>query len=215
MDLIEIAVLAIVIIILVSMIQNPTPIRLLAGAMVGILYNIYAIHFRKQNCEISQTKNGPVPPSSLATTATELPDVSNSEKSGEYSPSPCAEQRNESATFPPPDEKTRAAISQSNLFSLNQIYGRRYGGTIDDALYVHKQRIGDRDRQATINQVKSRRNNVYEPYYRQELSEHNSKRWWEPDDVLVTKLDRRQLDTIDMGRSGVWDADIDGIYGQQ
>jgi hypothetical protein len=106
----------------------------------------------------------------------------------------------------------RARISKSNKLAVSELYGRRYGGTMDNALYVHKQRIGDRDRQATINQIRGRRNNVYEPYYRQELSEHSVKRWWDNEDVLTTKLDKRQLSTIDMGRFNLDDSDMDGIY---
>lgn len=215
MDLIEIAILAIIIVVLVATIHKPNFMRFVTLAMAGITYHMYVTNHQRQNSEMKKDGSLTESPGLADESSVEPPDISNSEKSQTYSPGPCAEQRNEPAPLPPADATTLEAISRSNLFSLNQIYGRRYGGTIDDALYVHKQRIGDRDRQATINQVRSRRNNVYEPYYRQELSEHNSKRWWEPDDVLVTKLERRQLDTIDMGRSAVWDADIDGIYGQQ
>jgi hypothetical protein len=84
---------------------------------------------------------------------------------------------------------------------------------MDDALYKHKQRIGDRDRQANYNQVRGRRNNVYEPYFRQELSEQSATRWWGlNEDVMVTKLNKRQLNTIDMGQSYVDQYDTDGIY---
>ena len=115
-----------------------------------------------------------------------------------------------------PDDAAHARISKSNALAINELYGRRStSGTMDAALYVHKQRIGDRDRQATYNQVRSRRNNSIEPYYRQELSEHAAKRWWDNEDVIVTKLDRRQMDTIDMGRFSNGDSDLDGIYGQQ
>lgn len=110
----------------------------------------------------------------------------------------------------------RNRISKSNKLAVSELYGRRYGGTMDNALYVHKQRIGDRDRQAIINQVRGRRNNVYEPYYRQELSEaERSGGWWKDnDDVLVTKMDKRQRETIDMGRFNSNESDMDGIYDQ-
>lgn len=125
------------------------------------------------------------------------------------------DQRPPDPVFKTPTDKQEKLIDESNRRAVGEVYGRRYGGTMDNALYVHKQRIGDRQRQAIINQVRGRRNNVYEPYYRQELSEHASKRWWENDDVLVTKLDKRQLSTIDMGRFNLDDADMDGIYDQQ
>lgn len=107
-----------------------------------------------------------------------------------------------------------AAIAKENACALNELYGRRSNGSIDSALYVHKQRIGDRDRQATINQVKGRRNNVYEPYYRQELSERNSERWWEADNLLVRSADKRWLDTVPMNRDLLRDENVDGIYGR-
>lgn len=109
---------------------------------------------------------------------------------------------------------TIAHIKKSNQLAVREVFGRRYGGTMDNALYKHKQRIGDRDRQATINQIRARRNNVYEPYYRQELAEaERSGGWWKDnDDVLTTKLDHRQLSTIDMGRFNNNDSDLDGIY---
>lgn len=119
---------------------------------------------------------------------------------------------------PPPEEKEKekekaeeapntnddamTEISDANRFALDQVYGRK-GNNIDNKMTEHKKRIGDRDRQATISQIKSRRQNVYEPYYRQELSEHGSKRWWEPDDVLVRKLQDNQMATIQMGQHAI------------
>ncbi len=197
-SIVHLAILALIIIIIVAIIRKPNVITLMSGAFIAILW--LAVMARRQS------RDGFDP-------ATEPPDISMSEKHNDYSASPCEEHRAEPA--PLPESKTdavNALISKSNRFSLDQIYGRRYMGTIDNALYAHKQRIGDRDRQATIAQVRARRNNVYEPYFRQELSEENSVRWWEPDDVLNTLFDKRQLDTIDMGRSAVWNADIDGIY---
>jgi hypothetical protein len=93
-------------------------------------------------------------------------------------------------------------MSDANRFALDQVYGRK-GNNIDNKMTEHRQRIGDRDRQATIAQIKGRRQNVYEPYYRQELSEHGSKKWWEPDDVLVSKLQDNQMATIQTGRHAV------------
>ncbi len=116
----------------------------------------------------------------------------------------------------PPDpvhaQTDRERIAQSNAATVRELYGRRTAGSIDNALYVHKQRIGDRDRQATINQVRGRRGNVYEPYYRQELSDHASKRWWEPESVLAMKLDKRQLNTLDMNQFADNEYDLDGVY---
>lgn len=106
-----------------------------------------------------------------------------------------------------------AQIKKSNQLAVSGVFGRRYGGTMDNALYKHKQRIGDRDRQATINQIRARRNNVYEPYYRQELAEsERSRGWWNNDDILTTKMDHRQLATVDMGRFNNPESDMDGIY---
>lgn len=124
-------------------------------------------------------------------------------------------QRPPAPVYSDPTDANRARISKSNALAIGELYGRRSAGTMDNAIYVHAQRIADRDRQATYNQIRSRRNNVYEPFYRQSLSEHASKRWWEPEDVLVTKLNKRQMDTIDMGRFSNEDSDLDGIYGQQ
>ena len=125
-------------------------------------------------------------------------------------------QRPPPPAYPKPDDATRARISKSNALAIGELYGRRStAGALDNAMYVHNQRIGDRERQSIINQIKSRRNNVYEPMYRQELSEANSSRWWEDNEsVLVTKMDKRQQDTIDMGRFSNGDSDLDGIYGQ-
>jgi hypothetical protein len=117
----------------------------------------------------------------------------------------------------PPDAvsaERMAGLRRDNATALNELYGRRYNGTVDNALWAHKQRIGDRDHQATINQIKGRRNNVYEPYYRQELSERNSERWWEPDNRLVMQANKRWMDTVDMNRDLLRDANVDGIYSQ-
>lgn len=112
-----------------------------------------------------------------------------------------------------PNDAAIARIKKSNQLAVREVFGRRYGGTMDNALYKHKQRIGDRDRQATINQIRARRNNVYEPYYRQELAEaERSRGWWNNDDILTTKLDHHQLATIDMGRFNGGESDMDGIY---
>lgn len=123
------------------------------------------------------------------------------------------DQRPAEPTWAAPNAATVARIKKSNALAVQGVFGRRYGGTMDNALYKHKQRIGDRDRQATINQIKARRNNVYEPYYRQELAEaERSRGWWNNDDILTTKLDHHQLATIDMGRFNGGDSDMDGIY---
>lgn len=123
------------------------------------------------------------------------------------------DQRPKEPEFGAPNDSKFAQIKKSNQLAVREIFGRRYGGTMDNALYKHKQRIGDRDRQATINQIRARRNNVYEPYYRQELSEaERSGAWWNNDDILTTKLAHHQLSTIDMGRFNQPDSDLDGIY---
>jgi Ca2+/Na+ antiporter len=122
-------------------------------------------------------------------------------------------QRPAEPTWTSPNDATLARIKKSNQLAVREVFGRRYGGTMDNALYKHKQRIGDRDRQATINQIRARRNNVYEPYYRQELAEaERSRGWWNNDDILTTKLDHHQLATIDMGRFNGGESDMDGIY---
>ncbi len=107
-----------------------------------------------------------------------------------------------------------ADIAKENACALNELYGRRSSGSIDDRLLVHKQRIGDRDRQATISQVRSRRNNVMEPYFRQELSERNSERWWEADNRIVRFGNKQWNDTVPMNRDLLEDENVDGIYGQ-
>lgn len=123
------------------------------------------------------------------------------------------DQRPPEPEWPAPSDTTIARIKKSNQLAVQEVFGRRYGGTMDNALYKHKQRIGDRDRQATINQIRARRNNVYEPYYRQELAEaERSRGWWNNDDILTTKLDHHQLATIDMGRFNNSESDMDGIY---
>lgn len=91
------------------------------------------------------------------------------------------------------------SISEKNLYIIDQVYGNKMN-TTTNLTTKHNMRIGDRDRKATIAQIKGRRTNTYEPYYRQELSEHSSKRWWEPDDVLVRMLPEHQMNTIPMGR---------------
>jgi hypothetical protein len=125
-------------------------------------------------------------------------------------------QRPPAPVYSDPTDANRARISKSNALAIGELYGRRSAGTMDNATYIHTQRIGDRERQSIINQIKSRRNNVYEPMYRQELSENSTLPWWgQNEDVLATKLDKRQMDTIDMGRFSNGDSDLDGIYGQQ
>jgi hypothetical protein len=142
------------------------------------------------------------------------PDVPSRVVTAEHSDLLAKDQRPPEPVYPGMDDTARARVMKSNRLAVSELYGRRHAGTMDNALYVHKQRIGDRDRQATINQIRSRRNNVYEPYYRQELSEaERSGGWWKDnDDVLMQKLERRQLATIDMGRFNLDDRDMTGIY---
>ena len=102
---------------------------------------------------------------------------------------------------PPPETKKDESfqtISDANRYALDQMYGRR-GTSIDDKMTAHRQRIGDRDRKATIAQIKGRRNNALEPYYRQELSQHGAKKWWDPDSVLIRKATSEQMKTIMRG----------------
>ena len=105
-----------------------------------------------------------------------------------------------------PDEKkdeNMDKMSESNRWSLEQLYGRR-GSPMDDRITKHKQRIGDRDRKATITQIRARRNNAMEPYYRQELSQHGNKRWWDPDPILSRKATPEQQSTIMKGPRPNW-----------
>jgi hypothetical protein len=94
---------------------------------------------------------------------------------------------------------TKQQMSDSNKIALDQMYGRRGGVTVDDKMTKHRQRIGDRDHKATVAQIKGRRNNSMEPYYRQELEHHGSKRWWDPDTVLMHKATKKQKETIMIG----------------
>lgn len=96
------------------------------------------------------------------------------------------------------DDESMQTMSDANKYALDQMYGRR-GTSIDDKMTEHRKRIGDRDRQATISQIRGRRNNSLEPYYRQELSQHGSKRWWDPDTVLIRKASSEQMKTIMFG----------------
>lgn len=89
-------------------------------------------------------------------------------------------------------------ISESNRYALDQLYGRKCNN-MDSKMTEHKKRIGDRDRKATIAQIKGRRQNVYEPYYRQELEEHSNKRWWEPDTAIIMNADKNHMRTVQMG----------------
>jgi flagellar biosynthesis component FlhA len=100
----------------------------------------------------------------------------------------------------PQQSESMQEMSDANKYALDQMYGRR-GTSIDDKMTEHRKRIGDRDRKATIAQIRGRRNNSLEPYYRQELSQHGSKRWWDPDPVLMRKASGEQMKTIMMGPS--------------
>jgi hypothetical protein len=185
-------------------------------ACVGVAFGILVVMLGKRRRRKCKNSSGGVDrPKDISASEgldAQANDVKSADAQDVKQPSSCEERRPTAQKLPTPGAREEELIAQSHLFSLNQIYGRRSAGSIDNALYAHKQRIGDRDRQATINQVRGRRTNVYEPYYRQELSEHASKRWWEPDDVLVTKLEKRQLETIPMGRHILPNEDLDGIY---
>ena len=90
------------------------------------------------------------------------------------------------------EDKKHKALYEENRYALDQLYNRG-GKTIDSEMTKHRQRIGDRDRQAIIAQATWRRNNTYEPYYRQELSDHHTKRWWEPDQAIIGQVTPEQL----------------------
>jgi hypothetical protein len=89
-------------------------------------------------------------------------------------------------------------MSDLNKLALDQMYGR-HGSNVDDKMSEHRQRIGDRDHKATVAQIKGRRNNSMEPYYRQELEQYGSKKWWNPDTVLMRKATKKQKKTIMIG----------------
>ncbi len=218
--LIGLAFLALVIVLLVALIRKPDVMTIGFGVMAVLLYLLFIASrdgLVGVGADASADSDKAVSLAQLIKDAgvVEAPDDSVlADIHPVFNPGPCAEQRTEEPPMPSPNAQTLALMSKSNKESLNQIYGQRYAGTVDDALLAHKKRIGDRDRRATVIQVRARRNNVMEPYYRQELSEHNSVRWWEPDDALTTVVGKRQLDTLEMGRSAIWNADNDGYYPQ-
>lgn len=63
-------------------------------------------------------------------------------------------------------------------------------------------RIGSRDREAQRIQIKARRNNVYEPFFRQELEDGGNQKWWGlNDDLMINKYTAEQRPTIQTGRT--------------
>ena len=91
------------------------------------------------------------------------------------------------------------AISHSNKMALHKLYNRNVS-TVDDKMLDHRKRIGGRDKNAVITQIRSRRNNSMEPYYRQELSQHGNSKWWDVESILSRKATPSQQSTIMKGR---------------
>lgn len=100
-------------------------------------------------------------------------------------------------------DESMAQMSEANRWALDQLYGRR-GTPIDDRMTEHHKRIGSREEKAIVTQIRARRNNSMEPFYRQELSQHGNKRWWDPDPVLARKATPEQQATLMKGPGPNW-----------
>lgn len=87
-------------------------------------------------------------------------------------------------------------IAIQNKKAMDDIYSDQKMNTIDHKVSKFNQRIGDRDRKAIIAQIKGRRNPSMEPYYRQELEDQGTVRWWDNEDVIVRMVNPNQLATI-------------------
>lgn len=87
-------------------------------------------------------------------------------------------------------------ITTQNKKAMDDIYSDQKMNTIDHKVSKFNQRIGDRDRNAIIAQIKGRRNPTMEPYYRQELEDQGTVRWWDNEDVMVRMVNPNQMATI-------------------
>lgn len=89
-------------------------------------------------------------------------------------------------------------IIEQNKLAIDAVYSDQPLNPIDFGVSKFNQRIGDRDRKAIITQIKGRRNPTYEPYYRRELEDRATVRWWDNEDVMVRYLEKNQRQTIPM-----------------
>lgn len=111
--------------------------------------------------------------------------------------------KEEAAIYDAKSDHGMANMSDENRWALDQLYGRR-GTPINDRMTEHYKRIGSRDEKAVVTQIRARRNNSVEPFYRQELSQHANKRWWDPDPILSMKATPEQQATIMKGPMPNW-----------
>ena len=93
-------------------------------------------------------------------------------------------------------EPTDDYIATQNKKAMDDIYSDQKMNTIDHKVSKFNQRIGDRDRRAIITQIKGRRNPTMEPYYRQEMEDQGTVRWWDNEDVMVRMVNSNQMATI-------------------
>jgi hypothetical protein len=98
----------------------------------------------------------------------------------------------------PFDDGNTKKIVEKNREAINAVYGDQPLNPIDFGVSKFNQRIGDRDRKAIIAQIKGRRNPTYEPYYRRELEDQATVRWWDNEDVMVRTINENQRQTIPM-----------------
>lgn len=189
--------LFLIIIVLVCTFNNPEIAQYAIGAGV-IIFGIHTLNYRDPNYDEDDNDDNTNIKSDENDDSQEIVVDQNNDD-------PVSSRKTERSTTNNPNDTfvshtpNSSSISEKNRYAIDQVYGNKMN-TTTNLTTKHNMRIGDRDRKAIIAQVKGRRANTYEPYYRQELSEHGSKRWWEPEDVLVRMLPDKQMNTIPMGR---------------
>jgi hypothetical protein len=178
-DVGSISIIVMIMVIIFSMIHDPSSIACVIFA-IFVLFSIVSLKTKQDtSCDVPMVEEKYDDPSNLEDNSQHEESVDNINDI---------------------NDESMQTLSDANKYALDQLYGRR-GTSIDDKMTGHKKRIGDRDRQATISQIRGRRNNSLEPYYRQELSQHGAKRWWDPDTVLSRKATSEQMKTIMRGPS--------------
>lgn len=91
-------------------------------------------------------------------------------------------------------------IALANKHAINQLYKVHLNSSTNKASDF-AQRIGSRDREAIRTQIRGRRNNVYEPIFRQELEEAPlAHKWWDNDEIMVQRMTDKQRQTVQTGR---------------
>lgn len=98
-----------------------------------------------------------------------------------------------------PYEPVGDTISEKNRSVLDNLTEQDINSATNRTS-IQNQTRGDRERQSLIRSIRGRRAPTWEAYFREELSDHNSKRWWEPEPMLMRKATPKQKLTVDTSR---------------